>query len=60
VLRTKKEIKGKMMGSFYRKPCSGVKSGYGRFLDLTKKFINNVHATEFNEDITSVLLRPLT
>jgi hypothetical protein len=59
-VKDKEGIKGKMIGVFYRKPCSGVKSGYGRFLDLTKKFINNVHATEFNEDITSVLLRPLT
>jgi hypothetical protein len=48
-----------MIGVVYRKPCSAVKSGYGRFLGLTKKIINNIHATEFNEDITGILLRPL-
>jgi hypothetical protein len=48
-----------MIGVVYRKQCSGVKSGYGRFLDLTKKLINNIHATEFNEDIKSILLRPV-
>jgi len=48
-----------MIGVVYRKQCAGVKSGYGRFLDLTKKLINNIHPTEFNEDITSILLMPL-
>ena len=47
-----------LTGYIYRKMCSGVKSDYGRFLNLTKKFMNNIHAAEINEDITSVPLRP--
>ena len=48
-----------LIGYIYRKTCSGVKSDYGRFLNLTKKFINNIHQSEINEDITSIPLRPL-
>jgi len=43
----------------YRKLRSGVKSAYGRFLNLNKRFINNIHTTEFNKDITSIRLSPL-
>ena len=43
----------------YRKLRSGVKSADGRFLNLNKRFINNIHTTEFNKDITSIRLSPL-
>jgi hypothetical protein len=51
--------KKKIMRVVYRKPWQAVNSGYSRFLNLANEFINNIHITEVNEDITGVLLRPL-
>jgi hypothetical protein len=43
----------------YRKISSGVKSDYAIFLDLILKIINNIHAIEFNGDITGIRVGPL-
>ena len=43
----------------YRKIYSGVKSDYSIFLDMILEIMNNIHAIEFNGDITGIRVGPL-